>query len=83
MLPLHSGSQVSSLRRIEWCDQSGVEFYTNELRTQRRSRRKRAGAPPTGSLTRLHPPRAGGEGIVLITDETDGRGFRLSNGYRY
>ena len=22
-LPLHSGSQVSSLRRIEWCDQSG------------------------------------------------------------
>jgi hypothetical protein len=25
-LPLHSGSQVSSLRRIEWCDQSGVDF---------------------------------------------------------
>src|ERR1035441_7218001 len=25
-LPLHSGSQVSSRRRIEWCDQSGVEF---------------------------------------------------------
>jgi hypothetical protein len=23
-LPLHSGSQVSSLHRIEWCDQSGV-----------------------------------------------------------
>ena len=25
-LPLHSGSQVSSLRRTIWCDQSGVEF---------------------------------------------------------
>src|ERR1035437_2933330 len=25
-LPLHSGSQVSSLRRIRWCDQNGVEF---------------------------------------------------------
>ena len=25
-LPLHSGSQVSSRRRIKWCDQSGVEF---------------------------------------------------------
>src|SRR5208282_2544991 len=25
-LPLHSGSQVSSLRRTGWCDQSGVEF---------------------------------------------------------
>jgi hypothetical protein len=25
-LLLHSGSQVSSLRRIEWCDQSSIEF---------------------------------------------------------
>ena len=25
-MPLHSGSQVSSLRRIEWCDQGGIEF---------------------------------------------------------
>src|ERR1019366_5266919 len=46
-LPLHSGSQVSSLLGIEWCDQNGVEFSAKGLRTQRRSRRKTAGASPT------------------------------------
>jgi hypothetical protein len=29
-LPLHSGSQVSSLRRIKWCDQSAVEFSAKQ-----------------------------------------------------
>jgi hypothetical protein len=46
-LPLHSGSQVSSLLGIEWCDQNGVGFSAKGLRTQRRSRRKSAGARPT------------------------------------
>jgi hypothetical protein len=33
-LPLHSGSQVSSRRRIDWCHQSVVGFFAKPARNQ-------------------------------------------------
>jgi len=43
-LPLHSGSQVSSLRELIGETKAALNSTPNELRTQRRSRRETASA---------------------------------------
>jgi hypothetical protein len=62
MPSLHSVSQVSSLRRTVWCDQSGVEFSAKGLRTQRRFRRRRACARST-RMVKDKKPTAGAVGF--------------------